>query len=171
MTDLEHREPRNQFPEKLIPMMILNCLNGEPLPVYGDGRNIRDWLHVDDHAAAIWLIVRRGRRSESYNAGGDCQLENIDLLHRLIDVIAAQTDRDGGELRELITFVKDRPGHDRRYAIDATKLHTELDWRPRHNIDSGLEQTVAWYLANQDWVDGVRSGAYRTWVDRNYRDR
>ena len=160
-----------QFPEKLIPLMILNCVDGKPLPVYGDGTNVRDWLHVDDHVEAIWAVLQKGRRGESYNAGGNCELQNIELLGRLIEAVAAATGRDEKTLRELITFVKDRPGHDQRYAIDASKLHNELGWQPQHDIETGMRQTVAWYLGNEAWISQIRSGEYREWVKKNYGER
>lgn len=160
-----------QFPEKLVPLVILNCLANEPVPVYGDGGNVRDWLYVEDHAEAIWLVVQEGRGGESYNVGGDCELRNIDLVHRLIEMVAAATGRDAGAGRDLVTFVRDRPGHDRRYAIDATKIRAALGWQPRFDIETGLRQTVDWYLSHRDWIAGVQSGAYREWIAENYRDR
>jgi dTDP-glucose 4,6-dehydratase len=159
------------FPEKLIPLMILNCLEGKPLPVYGDGQNIRDWLYVDDHAEALWLILRRAPSDSCWNIGGRNEWKNLDLLHKLIDVVAAEAQRDAAALRSLITFVKDRPGHDRRYAIDATKMESELGWRARHDFSSGIVKTVRWYLDNPVWVNDVKSGAYKSWLDRNYGGR
>ncbi len=159
------------FPEKLIPLMILNCLEGKPLPVYGDGQNVRDWLYVDDHAEAIWLILNKAQSDTSWNVGGRNEWKNLDLLHKLIDVVAVEAGRDVGALRGLITFVKDRPGHDRRYAIDATKIERELGWRARHDFASGIVETVRWYLKNPQWVQDVKSGAYKTWLDKNYAAR
>jgi dTDP-glucose 4,6-dehydratase len=160
-----------QFPEKLIPLMILNLVEGKPLPVYGTGANVRDWLYVDDHVEAIWTIVQRGRRGETYNVGGEAEWANLALLHKLIDVVAAATGQAAQELRKLITFVADRPGHDARYAIDCSKLKSELGWSQRHDIDSGLVSTVRWYLENPDWIARVKSGAYREWLDQNYTGR
>jgi dTDP-glucose 4,6-dehydratase len=159
------------FPEKLIPLMILNCLEGKPLPVYGDGQNIRDWLFVDDHAAAIWLVLQKAPADTSWNVGGRNEWKNLDLLHKLIDVVAAETGKDPAALRALITFVKDRPGHDRRYAIDASRIERELGWRARHDFASGIVATVRWYLQNPEWVAHVKSGAYKTWLDKNYSAR
>ena len=160
-----------QFPEKLIPLMILNLMEGKPLPVYGTGANIRDWLYVDDHVEAIWEIVQRGQRGETYNVGGEAEWANLALLHKLIEVVAQVAGRDVEALKKQITFVADRPGHDARYAIDCNKLKSELGWAQRHNIDTGLEATVRWYLENPEWVARVKSGAYREWIDKNYASR
>ena len=160
-----------QFPEKLIPLMILNMVEGKPLPVYGDGRNIRDWLYVEDHNAAVWLVMQKGRLGEKYNIGGENEWENIRLLHRLIEIVAEETGKDPEELRRLITFVKDRPGHDRRYAIDCSRIKRELGWKQSVSFDEGLRRTVRWYLENRKWVDHVRSGAYRDWIRQNYGER
>ncbi len=149
-----------QFPEKLIPLMIANALEGKPLPVYGDGRNVRDWLHVEDHCRAVDLVLRRGRPGEVYNIGGGNEMENIAIVRLLLELL----DRD----ESLITFVADRPGHDRRYAIDATKLREELGWRPVHDFASGIRATVDWYLAHRDWWERVRSGAYQQYYERMY---
>ncbi len=160
-----------QFPEKLIPLMILNMLEGKPLPVYGDGSNVRDWLYVDDHVEAIWTIVRQGRRGETYNIGGEAEWPNLALLERLIEVVAELAGRDGGSLRELITFVTDRPGHDLRYAIDCSKLKRELGWKQRHDLPGGLRETARWYLDHPRWIERVRTGAYRDWIEQNYGTR
>jgi len=160
-----------QFPEKLIPLMITNLCDGKPLPVYGTGKNVRDWLYVDDHVEAIWTIVRRGERGQTYNIGGEAEWNNLALLHKLIDVVCSVTGRDGDAMRKQISFVADRPGHDARYAIDCSKLKSELGWSQRHDIDSGLLATVRWYLDHPDWVARVKSGAYREWLDQNYSDR
>lgn len=160
-----------QFPEKLIPLMITNLFEGKPLPVYGTGANVRDWLYVDDHAEAIWTIVLRGRKGETYNVGGEAEWANLALLHKLIDVVASVAGKDAETLRKQITFVADRPGHDARYAIDCNKLKTELGWTQRHDIDSGLSSTVRWYLENPEWVQRVKSGAYREWIEKNYDAR
>jgi dTDP-glucose 4,6-dehydratase len=160
-----------QFPEKLIPLMILNALDGLPLPVYGRGLNVRDWLYVEDHCEAIWAVIERGRVGETYNVGGDCELANIDVVRRLCTVLAEQTGRSRDGFEDLVTFVQDRPGHDLRYAIDAGKVKAECGWSPRHDFDAGLAETVRWYLANRAWVDGVRSGDYRQWIEENYGAR
>jgi dTDP-glucose 4,6-dehydratase len=157
-----------QFPEKLIPLMILNMLEGKPLPVYGDGRNIRDWVYVEDHNAAVWTIMQKGEPGRSYNIGGENEWENIRLLGRLIEIVAEEAGLDGDRLRALVTYVKDRPGHDRRYAIDCSRIKKELGWRQGHSFDEGLRDTVRWYLGNQAWCDRVRSGEYRHWLDTNY---
>ncbi len=159
-----------QFPEKLIPLMISNALEGKPLPVYGDGRQVRDWLYVGDHCAAIRLALARGRPGEVYNIGGDAERRNIDVVHALCDTLQKLRPREGG-YRGLITPVADRPGHDRRYAIDATKVRAELGWRPDESFESGVAKTVRWYLANAAWVAGVKSGAYRDWLEANYAAR
>jgi dTDP-glucose 4,6-dehydratase len=160
-----------QFPEKLIPLMVLNMLEGKPLPVYGDGMNVRDWLYVDDHAEAIWLILRRGKTGECYNVGGRAEWANLPLLKRLIEIVASESGRDQAALERLITFVKDRPGHDRRYAVDSSKIERELGFRQRHDLAGGLTETVRWYLQNPAWVERVRSGAYREWLEKNYASR
>jgi dTDP-glucose 4,6-dehydratase len=160
-----------QFPEKLIPLMILNMLDGKPLPVYGDGSNVRDWLHVDDHAAALWTILRLGRSGATYNIGGDAEVTNLALLHRLISIVCESTGKPVEETRKLVTFVADRPGHDKRYAIDCSKIKSELGWRRRHELDDGLKQTVAWYLENAGWIERVKTGAYRAWLETNYGAR
>ena len=160
-----------QFPEKLIPLMIMNLMAGKPLPVYGDGQNVRDWLYVDDHAEAIWTIVRRGRRGQTYNVGGESEWANLALVRKLIQIVAELTGKDQAALDALVTFVPDRPGHDRRYAIDCSKLKAELGWRPRHDIERGLRDTVRWYLDNGAWTARVQSGAYREWIAANYGAR
>ena len=159
------------FPEKLIPLMILNLFEGKELPVYGDGLNVRDWLFVDDHADALWVILTRGQSGQTYNVGGNNEWTNLAIVRRLIELVAATGGKPQAELEALIRFVKDRPGHDRRYAIDSSKLQQELGWSPQHDLDTGLSETVRWYAENAAWVDGVRSGAYRDWMDRNYGDR
>ncbi len=149
-----------QFPEKLIPLMIANALEGKPLPVYGDGLNIRDWLHVSDHCRAIDMVLRSGKPGEIYNVGGNNEKQNLELVKLLLAAL--------GKSRDLITFVPDRPGHDRRYAIDAGKIHDEMGWSPRIGFDEGLAATVAWYLEHKDWLSAVRSGRYREYYDRMY---
>lgn len=168
-----------QFPEKLIPLMILNALEGKPLPVYGDGRNIRDWLYVEDHCEALWLIINKGRAGETYNIGGECEKRNIEVVGEICGILDElrppgenpAIKADIGSYRDLITFVPDRPGHDRRYAINCDKIKGELGWGQRHSFNKGLRQTVGWYLENVGWVKAVRSGEYRTWVERNYGAR
>ncbi len=159
------------FPEKLIPLMILNLFEGKELPVYGDGLNVRDWLFVDDHAEALWVILTRGQPGQTYNVGGNNEWTNLAIVNQLIALVAERQGRPEAELVAQIRFVKDRPGHDRRYAIDSSKLQTELGWQPRHDLATGLRETVAWYADNAAWVAGVRSGAYREWLDANYRAR
>ena len=161
-----------QFPEKLIPLMILNALEGKSLPVYGDGKNVRDWLFVEDHCAAIRTVLERGRVGETYNVGGNSERANIDVVTTICDLVDEMQPRAGGAARrELIRFVEDRPGHDRRYAIDASKITRELGWRPAEKFESALRKTVRWYLDNAEWVDSVRTGAYREWITRNYAAR
>jgi len=160
-----------QFPEKLIPLMIANALAGKPLPVYGDGQNVRDWLYVGDHCAAVRAVLERGRVGECYNIGGDAEMKNIDVVKTLCALLDELRPRVVGSYSALIEFVRDRPGHDRRYAMDAGKLRGELGWRPVESFESGLRITVGWYLDNADWVANVTSGAYREWVERNYAAR
>ena len=152
-----------QFPEKLIPLALLNALAGKPIPIYGDGQQVRDWLYVEDHCAAIWRVLESGRPGETYNIGGDCERTNLSLVGELCGVLDAMTPRaDGKSYREQIAFVPDRPGHDRRYAIDHEKISLELKWRPLESLSSGLEKTVRWFLANRAWCDAVtRSASYQ----------
>ena len=157
------------FPEKLIPLMIVNALAGKPLPVYGDGQQIRDWLYVKDHCSAIRRVLQAGKLGEVYNIGGWNEKPNLEIVHTvcaLLDELRPRTD--GNSYREQITFVKDRPGHDRRYAIDARKLERELGWKPAETFESGIRKTVQWYLDNPEWVAHVQSGAYREWVQKQY---
>ncbi|MFA7240019.1 MAG: dTDP-glucose 4,6-dehydratase [Sulfuricellaceae bacterium] len=158
-----------QFPEKLIPLMILNALGGKPLPVYGDGLNVRDWLHVGDHCTAIRAVLKRGRLGETYNIGGWNEKTNLDVIHTICAILdEQQPSADGKPYTSLITYVKDRPGHDRRYAIDARKIERELGWKPKETFETGIRQTVRWYLDNAEWIHNVTSGAYRDWVDKQY---
>ena len=158
-----------QFPEKLIPLVIHNALAGKPLPIYGDGRQVRDWLYVGDHCAAIRRVIEAGVPGEVYNVGGASEMANIDVVHTLCGILdELQPRADGRSYREQITFVKDRPGHDRRYAIDATKIATTLGWRPAETFASGIRRTVRWYLDHQDWVANITSGSYRDWVAKHY---
>jgi dTDP-glucose 4,6-dehydratase len=159
-----------QFPEKLVPLTIANALDGKPLPVYGDGRQVRDWLYVGDHCAAIRRALESGRPGETYNIGGDSERRNLEVVHALCDTLQEARPRAGG-YRDLVTFVADRPGHDRRYAIDARKIRSELGWAPRETFATGLAKTVRWYLDHADWVAQVRSGEYRQWVEMNYASR
>ena len=159
-----------QFPEKLIPLMIANALDGKPLPVYGDGRQIRDWLYVGDHCSAIRRVLEAGRPGEVYNIGGNSEKRNLEVVHTLCDALQALRPREGG-YRQLIQFVADRPGHDRRYAIDARKIRAELGWAPSETFASGMKRTIQWYLDNAEWVAGVRSGDYRRWIETNYGGR
>jgi dTDP-glucose 4,6-dehydratase len=161
-----------QFPEKLIPLMILNALEGKPLPVYGDGANVRDWLFVEDHCAAIRTVLEKGRPGETYNIGGSSERKNLDVVTTICDLVdEMRPDSAIGSRRNLITFVKDRPGHDRRYAIDATKIACELAWSPAERFESGLRKTVCWYLDHPDWVESVRTGSYLEWIRQNYTER
>ena len=161
-----------QFPEKLIPLVILNALEGKPLPVYGDGKNVRDWLYVTDHCEAILQIMEKGRRGETYNIGGHAEMENIAIVEMVCDLVdELLPSPEGGSRRRLITFVKDRPGHDRRYAIDYTKLHRELGWSPVESFASGLRKTIRWYLDHRAWSERIRSGEYQAWIHEQYEER
>jgi dTDP-glucose 4,6-dehydratase len=188
------------FPEKLIPLIILNALEGKPLPVYGDGKNVRDWLYVEDHCEAIWMILNKGIAGETYNIGGECEKQNIEVVQEICNVLerlcpirdntarslpsnasvggtpngACPRTSKSGELRtykDLITYVNDRPGHDRRYAVNCEKIKKELGWKQRHSFDSGLRDTVDWYIRNAEWVKGVRTGDYMKWIEKNYVKR
>jgi dTDP-glucose 4,6-dehydratase len=158
-----------QFPEKLIPLMILNALKGEPLPIYGDGMNVRDWLYVTDHGEALRQVLARGRVGETYNIGGNCEKTNLEVVKTLCAVLDdLLPDSPHRPHHRLVTFVKDRPGHDRRYAMNIDKIFRELGWRPRESFESGLARTVRWYLNNSAWVKEVQSGAYREWLELHY---
>jgi dTDP-glucose 4,6-dehydratase len=150
-----------QFPEKLIPLMILNTVEQKPLPVYGDGQNVRDWLFVEDHCHAIATVLDKGRLGHTYNIGGDSERSNLHIVHAICDLVDEFLGRQAGSSRQLIRFVQDRPGHDRRYAIDASKIQNELGWKPSVVLEEGLRKTVAWYLQQKSWVERVSSGAYR----------
>lgn len=157
------------FPEKLIPLVIHNALAGKPLPIYGDGQQVRDWLYVEDHCRGIARVLKAGRLGEVYNIGGNNEKANLDVVHTLCDALDAKRPRaDGKSYREQITFVKDRAGHDRRYAVDASKIKRELNWSPQETFETGIAKTVQWYLDNADWVSNVTSGAYRDWVSTQY---
>jgi dTDP-glucose 4,6-dehydratase len=160
-----------QFPEKLIPIMIRNLQQGKALPVYGDGKNIRDWLYVEDHNRAVWRIMQAGRSGETYNIGGENEWENITLVRQLCKIMAKVTGKSEEKYLDLITFVKDRPGHDKRYAINCDKLKQELGWKQSVDFSEGLEKTIRWYLDHQDWVREIESGDYRTWIEHNYLNR
>lgn len=160
-----------QFPEKMIPVMILNMAERKPLPVYGDGTNVRDWLYVDDHSAAILTILLRGATGETYVVGGENEWQNITLVRSLCEIAAGQLGCPAEELLELITFVKDRPGHDHRYAIDCSRIKGELGWKQQHTFKEGLAETVRWYLSNTTWIENVRTGEYRNWIETNYERR
>jgi dTDP-glucose 4,6-dehydratase len=170
------------FPEKLIPLMILNAIEGKSLPMYGDGRNVRDWLYVEDHCDAIWLILKQGGKGETYNIGGECEKKNIDVVKRICEILEdLYPIKNNPQFRklalninrysDLITFVADRPGHDRRYAINCDKIKNKLGWQQKYSFDEGLRHTISWYLKNHEWVERVRSGEYSTWIEKNYTTR
>lgn len=160
----------HQFPEKLIPLIILNALKGEPLPIYGDGLNVRDWLYVGDHCEAIGLVLEKGAAGETYNIGGDSEKTNIDVVTTICSIMD-ECHPEGAPHKRLITYVKDRPGHDRRYAIDASRIKRELGWQPRETFHSGIRRTVEWYLSSSAWIHEVTSGDYRNWIAANYNSR
>ncbi|MDH4232069.1 MAG: dTDP-glucose 4,6-dehydratase [Nitrospirota bacterium] len=170
------------FPEKLIPLILLNAIGGNPLPVYGDGKNVRDWLYVEDHCEAVWRILNKGRSGETYNVGGECEKQNIEVVREICDILeellplkdnpAAQKQAPHiTRYSDLVTFVTDRPGHDRRYAINCDKIKQELGWRQKYDFKNGLRNTVLWYIHNGKWVEGVRSGEYTRWIETNYQGR
>jgi dTDP-glucose 4,6-dehydratase len=167
-TNCSNNYGRFQFPEKLIPLMILNARDDNPLPVYGDGQNVRDWLFVEDHCEAIATVLARGRVGQTYNIGGWNEKRNIDIVETICDIVDEIAGRRGAPRRSLITFVKDRPGHDRRYAMDASKIERELGWRPLETFASGIRKTVSWYLEHEEWVRDVTSGSYRQWIETHY---
>ncbi|ATX92607.1 dTDP-glucose 4,6-dehydratase [Citrobacter portucalensis] len=158
------------FPEKLIPLVILNALEGKALPIYGKGDQIRDWLYVEDHARALYTVVTQGVVGETYNIGGHNEKKNLDVVHTICDLLDEIVPKEGS-YRDQITYVTDRPGHDRRYAIDAAKISDELGWKPLETFESGIRKTVEWYLSNTQWVENVKSGAYKTWIEQNYGER
>ena len=174
-----------QFPEKLIPLIILNAIEGKPLPVYGDGLNVRDWLYVEDHCSAIYAIIRRGKRGETYNIGGESERTNLHVVNQICEILetlypiksnpfirkSGHNSMNITDYKQLITFVKDRPGHDRRYAIHCGKIKDELGWRPSVSFEDGLRRTVHWYLENTPWIEHVRSGEYQKWIAKNYETR
>ncbi len=167
-TNCSNNYGRFQFPEKLIPLMILNARDGKPLPVYGDGKNVRDWLYVEDHCEAIATVLQRGQPGDTYNIGGWNEKPNIEIVQTICDLVDEIAPRTAGSRRNLITFVKDRPGHDRRYAMDAGKIDRDLGWKPKATFESGIRRTVRWYLENEEWVRNVTSGSYRQWVATHY---
>ncbi len=171
LTNCSNNYGPRQFPEKLIPLVIRNLLARKPLPIYGKGENVRDWLYVDDHVEAIWAVIERGTLGETYNVGGNQERRNIDVVDALCRIVARETGESEAELLALRTFVTDRPGHDARYAIDASRIGRECGWQPRETFESGLEKTVRWYLENQRWVQAVESGEYKRWIDANYGGR
>ncbi len=158
-----------QYPEKLIPLVTLNCLEGNPIPVYGTGHNVRDWLFVGDHCRAIWEVAHRGMSGETYNVGGNSERSNIEVVRTICKIVGEETGRTG--LESLVTYVEDRPGHDWRYAIDATKIRTQLGWEPSKTFDEGIRETVRWYIHNPEWVEAARSGTYKDWIAANYSQR
>lgn len=160
-----------QFPEKLIPLMIMNMLEEKPLPVYGDGKNVRDWLYVEDHCAGVWLVVQKGKSGQTYNIGGENEWYNIDLVHKLCEIVAEKTGKQKDHFKKLITYVKDRPGHDKRYAINCDKIKNELGFAQSVNFEEGLQKTVDWYLQHKEWVEHIKSGEYKKWVEKNYNNR
>jgi dTDP-glucose 4,6-dehydratase len=167
-TNCSNNYGRFQFPEKLIPLMILNARDGKPLPVYGDGQNVRDWLYVEDHCEAIAAVLAQGRVGETYNIGGWNEKRNIDIVETICDIVDEMAGSRAAPRRNLITFVKDRPGHDRRYAMDASKIESELGWRPQETFESAIRKTVQWYLEHEEWVRDVTSGSYRQWIETHY---
>ena len=160
-----------QFPEKLLPLMINNIKSGKKLPVYGDGLNFRDWVYVEDHTRAVWLIIKNGKTGEKYNIGGENEWTNIKLLKEVIKLESNELGLSKDDVEKTITFVKDRPGHDRRYAIDCTKIKKELGWQRKVTFEEGLLHTIKWYLKNTDWIDNILSGEYRNWIENNYDKR
>ncbi len=167
-TNCSNNYGRFQFPEKLIPLMILNALDGKALPVYGDGQNVRDWLYVEDHCGAIATVLARGRPGETYNIGGWNEKRNLEIVQTICDIVDEISPPHAASRRDLITFVKDRPGHDRRYAMDARKIERELGWRPKETFETGIRKTVRWYLENEAWVRDVTSRSYRQWIATHY---
>jgi dTDP-glucose 4,6-dehydratase len=169
ITNCSNNYGPRQFPEKLLPLMIINAVNGKPLPIYGDGLNVRDWLYVEDHCGAIRTVLAKGTPGETYNIGGRSEKTNLEVVNTICSIL--EQERPGRDYRSLITFVTDRPGHDRRYAIDCTKIETELHWVPQQTFEAGIRKTVRWYLDNMEWVDNVTSGAYQHWISVNYAAR
>ena len=171
ITNCSNNYGPRQFPEKLIPLMILNALEGKPLPVYGKGENVRDWLHVEDHCRAVAFVLEKGRPGETYLVGGRSERKNLDLVQDICSILDEKSPASSGSHADSISFVTDRPGHDLRYAIDPSRIETELGWKPRHTLETGLKATVDWYLANMEWVRRVKTGVYNEWLEKNYEDR
>ncbi len=169
ITNCSNNYGPRQFPENLIPLMIINAVKNKPLPIYGDGLNVRDWLYVEDHCQAIRAVLARGRPGETYNVGGRSEKTNLAVVNTICSIL--DEERPGPDYRSLITYVSDRPGHDRRYAIDSRKIERELSWRPSESFETGMNKTVRWYLENMDWVSNVTSGAYQQWIAANYATR
>lgn len=160
-----------QFPEKLIPLMIENMLNEKPLPIYGEGKNIRDWLFVEDHCSAVWTIINNSEIGEYYNIGGENEWENIKLVNFLCEIVAEYSKKDRDYYKKLISFVKDRSGHDARYAVDCSKIKAKLSWKVAYTFDAGLEKTVKWYIENREWIKRIKNGEYQNWIKMNYSER
>lgn len=172
ITNCSNNYGPRQFPEKLIPLMTLNAIEGKKLPIYGTGENIRDWLHVEDHCEAVEIVLEKGRIGETYNVGGRSERNNLFIVTKICEILDGIKPRsDGKSYREQITFVKDRPGHDFRYAIDCSKIERELGWVPKHTFDEGLKSTIEWYLNNSNWVKNIQTGTYRSWLEKNYSNR
>ncbi len=171
ITNCSNNYGPRQFPEKLIPLIICNALDGKTLPIYGKGENIRDWLHVEDHCAAIEMVLQRGQVGRTYNIGGRAERTNLQVVHSICAALDDFMPKTHGNYASLISYVSDRPGHDFRYAIDCSRIETELGFIPTHSFDEGILETVRWYLENQDWVERARSGAYQDWLNRNYTKR
>lgn len=172
ITNCSNNYGPRQFPEKLIPLMTLNALAGKPLPIYGTGENIRDWLHVEDHCDAIYEVLTKGRVGQTYNIGGRAERNNLFIVNKICEILDEIKPRsDGKSYKEQITFVKDRLGHDLRYAINCSKIEKELGWKPKHNFEDGLKETIQWYLNNEDWVKNIQSGEYQKWIEKNYKER
>ncbi|WP_370747872.1 dTDP-glucose 4,6-dehydratase [Parasutterella sp.] len=172
ITNCSNNYGPRQFPEKLIPLMTLNALAGKPLPIYGTGENIRDWLHVEDHCDAIYEVLTKGRVGQTYNIGGRAERTNLFIVNKICEILDDIKPRsDGKSYKEQITFVKDRLGHDLRYAINCSKIEKELGWKPKHNFEDGLKETIQWYLNNEDWVKNIQSGEYQKWIEKNYKER
>lgn len=172
ITNCSNNYGPRQFPEKLIPLMTLNSLAGKPLPIYGTGENIRDWLHVEDHCNAIYEVLTKGRVGQTYNIGGRAERNNLFIVNKICEILDEIKPRsDGKSYKEQITFVKDRLGHDLRYAINCSKIEKELGWKPKHKFEDGLKDTIQWYLNNEDWVKNIQSGEYQKWIEKNYKER
>lgn len=172
ITNCSNNYGPRQFPEKLIPLMTLNALAGKQLPIYGTGENIRDWLHVEDHCDAIYEVLTKGRVGQTYNIGGRAERNNLFIVNKICEILDTLRPRSDGKFyKEQITFVKDRLGHDLRYAINCSKIEKELGWKPKHNFEDGLKETIQWYLDNEGWVKNIQSGEYQKWIERNYKER